>query len=535
MPIDSIVRSLSGKSKPIIDISLNDQQRGVFVPSYTTLDKIDGHITIRAPNDTPFQNILVAFQGTCNTYVEKIASTATSNSKSRTTAFHKFLSLIQPIDGSIVPPNRILKAGETYKIPFNFVVPENLLPQSCTHSVENGQIHQAHLELPPSLGDPMLASDSDGKTLLDDLAPDMVHISYALRVMVTSPQDANHSKKTPIVDSLKKIRIIPAVDEWPPLSVSGGKVDDYTLRTEKDLRKGFLKGKLGRLVIEAQQPKSLRIPPPRSDNSCPITTMATVNVRFDPAEETAQPPRLGRLINKLKIATFYASAPVREFPKKTNTFLFDNNRGLYADSMALSSRCVEAVSWEAHDPANPSPPRWQDHIFSASTVPPPETPAPSSAYNGKTFYTAKVLVPIHLPRTKTFVPTFHSCLVSRIYALDMSLSVHTPSVSATTLHLKIPLQISSERNPDAQPMISEQEAQAMADRDVDLYLAPRSLSMPAPEYAPHLVRRGGGNRASDGNVQPPDYSLFSGRPMGPALGAVRETPLGNLPAYGYVR
>jgi hypothetical protein len=69
----------------------------------------------------------------------------------------------------------------------------------------------------------------------------------------------------------------------------------------------------------------------------------------------------------------------------------------------------------------------------------------SASYAGNVFYTASIIVPITLPPGKAFVPTFHSCLISRIYALELCVSYQTPNANAlaSSVTLKIPLQVTS--------------------------------------------------------------------------------------------
>jgi len=80
------------------------------------------------------------------------------------------------------------------------------------------------------------------------------------------------------------------------------------------------------------------------------------------------------------------------------------------------------------------------------------------------------------------VPSFHSCLISRVYALDIYLSLNTPSTSISdpTLHIKIPIQVSSEGNSHAQPPISAEEANITASSEVDQIFNPRSVAPPSP-------------------------------------------------------
>ena len=111
-----------------------------------------------------------------------------------------------------------------------------------------------------------------------------------------------------MAEGSKRLRIIPAVEEQPPLDVDieGDDRYDYKLRREKRIRKGLLKGKLGRVVAESKQPRSLILPfSRRCDTESQPSTVATVNVRFDPIEECSIPPGLSSLRVKLTVATCF--------------------------------------------------------------------------------------------------------------------------------------------------------------------------------------------------------------------------------------
>lgn len=235
--------------KPIIEVTLTDDQKDAFVPQYTSLDEIKGEVSITVSCDTSFDDIYITFEGSTRTFVEKIATTSPTNG--RTEAFHNFVRLLQPMDPSAFPDPRVIEAGKNYKFPFTFVVPDTLLPQSCTHAKRAGFPEGGHMTTPPSLGDPLVASM--GKSLMDDMAPDMGTIAYSVRGRITSGRGANGKYKT-IAEGSKKLRIIPAMKEQPPLDVvvEGDDRYDYKMRQEKNIKKGTFKGKLGRLVRTLQ-------------------------------------------------------------------------------------------------------------------------------------------------------------------------------------------------------------------------------------------------------------------------------------------
>ena len=473
-PMASRVLNLGQKPKPVIEITLNDEQGHAFCPTYTTLEPIQGEVTIATSSDMSFDGLYITFEGSTKTYVETANSSPT---KDRTKACHTFLRLVQPMDGNtaFLKP-RVIEAGKSYKFPFNFNVPEQLLPQSCKHPKAEGFPETTHLRLPPSLGDPMVAAV--GKSLMDDMAPDMGSVAYSIQCRMTGGKGTS-GKLRVLAEASKKLRIIPAVPEDPPMTAESGLNDDYKLRKEKTIKKGFLKPKLGRLVIQSAQPTSLRLPPVRSNTEASVTTMATVNVRFDPADESCQPPRLNNLQAKLKVATYYATLPMRSLPTHSNDFRFSSIQGLYVETLNLSSRCLGNQQWEKCEGAS------SGRRDSGWSRPKADIPEPSSTYKGGSFYIASIVVPISLPKSnRVFVPTFHSCILSRVYAIDLFLSIQPPSTAVTSpvLHLKIPVQISSEGNPNALPAISAEEATAIASREANAFFNPRSVAPPSPEY-----------------------------------------------------
>lgn len=164
------IRELVVTPKLAIQITLSDEQKDAFVPQYTTLDEINGEVSITATCDTSFEGIYITFEGSTKTFVEKVATT--SPTAGRSDKYYTFMRLHQP--DTTLPSPQVLKAGETYIFPFNFVVPDALPPQSCGHTKRPGFPEGGHLTLPPSLGDPMVAGM--GRSLKSDMAPNMAII-----------------------------------------------------------------------------------------------------------------------------------------------------------------------------------------------------------------------------------------------------------------------------------------------------------------------------------------------------------------------
>ena len=255
-----------------------------------------------------------------------------------------------------------------------------------------------------------------------------------------------------MAEGSKKLRIIPAMKEQPPLDVivEGDDRYEYKMRREKNIKKGIFKGKLGRIVVQSTQPQSLKLPYSRGpDADRGPTTVATMKVRFDPIEESFPPPGLNTLQAKLKVATCFTSVPMDVIPTKSSEFHCSSVRGIFVETLNLSSRSLSNIEWQKHTSQT-------SEFFNRRNS---GIPNPSKAYNGGSFYTVDIIVPISLPKgNKVLVPSFNSCLISRMYALDLHLSLTTPKTTLIdpTIRLKLPIQVSSEGNPNAQPLISAQ-------------------------------------------------------------------------------
>ncbi|KAF4556083.1 Hypothetical protein D9617_1g079580 [Elsinoe fawcettii] len=491
----SIADKLKMKStRPQIRIAI-DGAEDSWVMTYSTLDRIEGKVFITCPVKTNIESLSIDFVGTTKTFVEKL-STATAIS-GRTEAMHQFLKLSQPIPETSWPTGRVLEANRPYEFKFLFVVPQQLLPRICRHNVTSNTVQQDHLKLPPSLGD--RAISGRGRTLLDDVSPDMSRITYAITVNVLE-SDINNML-APITKA-KKVRILPAFDEQPPLTVEGPN-SDYKLRAEKDIRKNIFKSKQGSLVVEAAQPRALRVPSYKSEEASIESTVATVNLRFDPADEKARPPKLGNLSSKLKITTFFSSSARCRVPSKYD-MQWDFGQGMHSESIGLASRNVSNADWVYHnDTSRPGSPSRRNSTTSASSLA-GDVPEASSRYRGTGFYTAKVLVPISLPANKAWIPTFHSCLVSRVYTLYMHLNVTSGTIGG--IDLKVPVQISSEGNQD---VLTEHrnslslEEQAIEAFEADEFFLPRTISPMEARLA--MASNLGAQGSSD---LPPEYDAF---------------------------
>ena len=492
------LRNLYQSQKPEITISIHDRKE-----AYTTLDKIEGVVSITTVQDLSFDDIEIEFVGSSRTYVERLTTAAAVSGRSE--AFHQFLKLQQPRLHNAYPRDRILKANQKYEFPFVFVIPAQLLPRICQHPVLSPTLRDVHLQLPPSFGDKESAL---GARAVDDMVPDMASIRYGIFARLTKNKiDRDEVIRATIVAKAKRLRVMPAVNEQPPLDIYDQN-SEFIPRKERTVRKGVLKGKLGTLVVETSQPPSMRL---QARNSQSSDTTSTVNImlRFDPADENAPPPRLGNIATKMRIFTYFASTARSKLPDKLSS-VTDLTLGLHTDHLNLSSRCVANVEWIKHDPLRGSTSQRRDSAYSILSPSVSVTPQPSAAYKGKSYYVAQLIVPVTLPSHKSFVPTFHSCLISRTYQLKLELGLPNVGLGGT-VGLKVPLQISCEAPTGDSPLEARRDSidpalQAeMDDEDLEDFFEPRMIHAPSGEY---IGRSRIGSQAPVDDA-PPGYSFLA--------------------------
>ena len=496
--------------------------------AYTYGDAVAGHATIFAPTPIAFDEIEVALVGQTECVIDRMGATPYTQAMHAT---HVFLKLVQPVPTALLVSINDIPANESRVVPFNFVVPSHALPTICRHRVESPAVREAHLKLPPSFGEgAVLPADADGSggSKYDDMCPPALKISYSIRIRLLKKHASNDShderpQMKTLMEELRRIRVVPAIPEQPPVNVEAQE-SEYCLRKVKTVKKGMFKGtSTGQLVLETVQPPPLRLPAPNtSSNSdtCPVSTIATVTLRYDPSDASSQPPKLGNLSSKLKVLTFYHSYALENWPNQAD-MTADYRRQIMIENVSLSSRTMASVSWQRCEPgsgnADASP-----ELFRSTTSMATRIPAASAEHDPSLpYYLAHLLVPITLPKSKHFVPTFHNCLVSRLYILELAQDFKGTGSNTVSQHgtLRVPVQVTSEPRQgqgggetDAETIYVEPSDDG--EDELGDYFTPRTVGPPPPAFSTtQYSGDGGGNAAGAGgggaNVGeglPPEYS-----------------------------
>lgn len=333
-----------------------------------------------------------------------------------------FLKLGQSLDDA----PHVLKKDEEYRFSFSFVIPNKLPAQACQHSKQNIHVFEAHTELPPTLG--WIDSEHDNARATDDLASDVAQISYTIRVLLFSPPSTKGSQE-PLCTATKPVRVIPKVEEQPPREGFGSQF--YCTHKEKVFKQGLFGRSLGRLRVSVPQPSPIKAMQLdlAQEQERNVSTTASIQLSFD-AVGTQEPPALSSITARLCAVTMYSATPWETLPDLLigDSSFAHGGRGVYWNSITNSSMSIKSVGW-THNSTSAD----DSTALGSSDL--------SPFLNAQ--YTASIVVPVTVPARYQLVPTFHSCLVSRVYLLDIGLHYYRPGVKNFTSEVchRVPVQV----------------------------------------------------------------------------------------------
>ncbi|KPM45295.1 hypothetical protein AK830_g1251 [Neonectria ditissima] len=356
--------------------------------AYTCGSAVTGTVVFTPRSDTPFSKVRVSLVGT--------ASVTRQDLDYAKRATHFFLRTEMVVPESIYPEAKVFRSGNTYSIPFLFVIPSRLTSSACTHRIASGSVKDAHTLLPPSMG----------TWERDDLGAPMTNIEYSVQACVETGSKPCKRSSMAMADK-HVINVLPYLPEEPPLSIGDINIQ-YALDKTKKVRKNMFSSPEGRITATAVQPKAVRLD---SDGFGSSESAVLIDLTFEPLSPNATPPEINTLSASLHTQTWSRQSPNVAFP----------NMGLLRDAYTQ-----------------------HNSLFSRRSVQTAWTPSTKEAMIDDTLdlvpYTTTVRVPFNLPMSsKMLLPTFHSCLVSRTYKLDLALSVGN-----STLRFTVPLQITME-------------------------------------------------------------------------------------------
>ena len=250
----------------------------------------------------------------------------------------------------------------------------------------------------------------------DDMAPNITQINYNIEASFIQVPSARGSSRK-VLEAVETIKISGSAIEDPPLNIT--REDEcYKLEKTKNIRKSLLSRPLGKMTAVATQASAFRL---HSHGHDAAPAEATISLAFKRLASGEAPPDLVDVSAKIRAYTWYSGRPMEKLPN------FGYGRGAFSTTAALVTQLV------THDPWVPESKTLED-----------------SGDKKLTPYTKTFNVLFDLPTSsKTFLPTFHTCLISRTYTIQLKLKFANTSIS-----LAIPVQVLAE-GVSEQPEVDE--------------------------------------------------------------------------------
>ncbi|KAJ6787675.1 hypothetical protein PWT90_08373 [Aphanocladium album] len=374
---------------------------------YTTGSPVTGEAIIRVPRDTYFDRVAIQFVG--------VAATRNYMTPEIDKVLHHFLLLDMPLkEMTRLPSDKFLRAGETYAVPFDFVVPESLPIGSCRQRCEHPSVREHHLRLPPSLG---AWGDRD------DACPETSRVQYSVAVSILQ-KTVFSSEPVSVLRCRHEVNVLPVYPEDAPLDVRlGDKKGEYKLTSTKVLRKSLVSRKLGTMTVEAAQPGAVVLSADARDAS---QVKMSFSLRFTPVERLAANlntddllhdatacPSVQSITAKLIAKTYYNTTHMGAFPDRDRRHELNFGASLYYSdtSRAKDVQFSSTQEWRVLKYADGSS-AWALDLDAVLQLP--------------------------LDQKKILLPSFYSCILSRTYTLRLNLTV---GPGRNNITLSLPLQI----------------------------------------------------------------------------------------------
>ncbi|CAG7939746.1 unnamed protein product [Penicillium nalgiovense] len=369
-------------------------------PTFKTHDTIDGEIAFTPHQETNIRDITITFKGMMRVEVENMNThlALPSNSLQK-----PFLSIDMPIY-NYFGDTSTLKPGKSYRLPFKFIIPEELPIQACCHQCANHQIQHEHLQLPATLSYRATKSHK-----IHDMSPEMAEVVYGINFALWRPDGkAGRSK---IQEAIHPVQILPTRNEHPPILVPR-KNKYYRLEAEKSLSTGILRHSRGKLVACSAQPPAIQLQSLQPTNTDASTTLK-IDLRFDAANLDQSPPRVLAAEFHLRAMTFFGLEPWQDYPDLTDVSTWGSRRDFWSDYVTLMPTDEIEFEWKSQEEED------------------------------RAIFTASIETCVSLPTHRRYPPTFHSCLVSRVYALKATLfyRVHGNALGRSSTFVSVPVEI----------------------------------------------------------------------------------------------
>ncbi|KAJ5462171.1 hypothetical protein N7530_010376 [Penicillium desertorum] len=274
----------------------------------------------------------------------------------------------------------------------------------------------------------MLPHFKENHSKLEDLSSTRFGIGYSIQASLSNKIEEDKEPCQPGKSAELAVRILPGVKEKSRVST----FDDPPVYTKKSqtVKTIFNHNTKGTLYVEALEPQPIHLSAAHHDEIKCSTTVLEMVLWF--VSVNNEPPPLRSVSKKVVAHTTARSVPFRPSPSAP---VCQSGEATHSSTVQLGDLDFSSVRWKECP--------LTDYFEKISNEERSEVHARTVTSTPKRLYRASVIVPISLPTSKTFVPTFESCLLSRSYVLGVTLLFGSigKALKFPSVKLKVPLRI----------------------------------------------------------------------------------------------
>jgi hypothetical protein len=241
------------------------------------------------------------------------------------------------------------------------------------------------------------------------MSPEMARIIYSINFTLWE-RGGKSGRTKKLQEATYPVQIQPTRGDHAPILVPE-KNQFYQLQSQKAVLKGVLRHTIGQLVVSSAQPPAIQLLSPQPHNG-PSTTLK-IDLRFQPKYTSHAPPSLLAAQFQLRALTFFGLEPWRDSPDLSDVSTWGSRQAFWSEHVVLNADRDIGVHWK------------------------------SQLEKGQVVFTASIQAPVSLPCHRRYPTTFHSCLMSRVYAVKMNLfyRAHEKARGTSSISLSVPVEI----------------------------------------------------------------------------------------------
>jgi hypothetical protein len=412
-PLFRLPRRTSESCRIDIDLVV-DSRHEVFASN----GAITGTALIKTTNDTEFEHLTIELSGTTQVLTDPIPGARFSPRISRS---HKFLSLFDEHVSRSLPKDKTLRSTQTYALPFVFAIPARLEAIQCHHHVDSDAIRDLHMCLPPSMNG-----------IASDFTPKSICVQYRIEAALFKRDGLDDQSLVKAATST-----VTDLEIRPRLQIPSDQLITRSNPLPRRFSTNFSKttgcGRHGELSVSVRGRPFIEILPPTEAPQNGMETLAHLTLCYQPQGTDHHLPELKSVASKLIVKNYYAATFWNDIPSEEA--LSDPHKALCEYTVSLPKRSYRKINWALQDVREPT---WELPRYSDKTHLLHPYMSDKAIDAGEVAYTANMVLPIVLPGDKNFIPSFHSCLVSRAYELRVRLRFEG-ALQSVPLVFKIPV------------------------------------------------------------------------------------------------